>query len=44
MLLSEIQSQLPKEVAESASLRGISKLTPPQELAVKPACSRGTTS
>ncbi|MGC9157286.1 MAG: DEAD/DEAH box helicase [Candidatus Micrarchaeia archaeon] len=35
MELSEIQSMLPKEVVEAAKARGISKLTPPQEEAIK---------
>ncbi len=35
MQISELLSQLPKEVIESASRRGMSALTPPQELAVR---------
>ncbi len=35
MEISEIQNMLPKEVVEAALARGISKLTPPQEEAIR---------
>jgi helicase len=35
MKLTEASSKLPKELLESAAMRGVTSLTPPQELAIK---------
>jgi helicase len=35
MKLSEASNRLPKELLESAAMRGVTSLTPPQELAIK---------